>query len=562
MRHMLTTIRPWLLTLAVVAAVPAAFAGTGEERADATGAPVAFAGQPLFVIQAPLGSFSARERAEVVLDRLKVVVADPSFQAGMLRLVERPEGTRVAYDDFVILTVTDDDATVAGRPRSALAQERLTQIRDAVVSYRDQRSARRIVTGVLLSLLATLLLALYYRLAGKAFARMERIIAAGRKRWIRPIAVRDLEILPAAQVADLLVGASRVTRFILSLAALYIYVSLVAGLFPWTRGLAAVLAGYILSPLKAVWHALVTYLPNLLFIIVVALIAHYVLRLIGLVAAELEKGTISFPGFYQEWASPTYKLVRLVVIALAIAAAFPYIPGSSSPAFQGISVFLGVLFSLGSTSAVANMVAGTVITYMRPFQVGDRVRIADTTGDVIEKTLLVTRVRTIKNEDITIPNALVLGTHIANYSSSAREQGLILHASVTIGYDVPWRQVHGLLLAAASRTSGTLADPPPFVLQTGLDDFYVSYQVNVRTDQPGKMALIYSELYQSIQDCFNEAGVEILSPHYSALRDGNQVTVPAGHLPDTYEPPAFRVAVRRGALPTNGGEDRPCRPEK
>ncbi|HSH14200.1 MAG TPA: mechanosensitive ion channel family protein, partial [Desulfurivibrionaceae bacterium] len=264
--------------------------------------------------------------------------------------------------------------------------------------------------------------------------------------------------------------------------------------------------------------------------------------------------SIKLPNFPADWAQPTYKIGRFLVIAFTAVVVFPYLPGSDAPAFKGVSLFIGVLFSLGSTAAVANVVAGIILTYMRAFVIGDRVKIADTIGDIIEKTLLVTRVRTIKNEDITIPNAMVLGSHIINYSSSARERGLILHTTVTIGYDVPWRQVHELLLGAARASENILAEPPPFVLQTSLDDFYVSYQLNAYTDQPNRMALTYSALHQNIQDRFNAAGVEIMSPHYAALRDGNQVTVPEENLAKSYVAPAFRLTGLGAFLSGKGGE--------
>ena len=189
-------------------------------------------------------------------------------------------------------------------------------------------------------------------------------------------------------------------------------------------------------------------------------------------------------------------------------------------------MFLGILFSLGSSSAIANAVAGLVITYMRPFRLGDRVKIGEVTGQVIEKTLLVTRVRTTKNEDITVPNASILSGHTINYTSSSKELGLVLHTSVTIGYDVPWRQVHELLIEAAVATNGVNISKEPFVLQTSLDDWYVAYQLNAYTDTPEFMPRIYSELHANIQDKFNEAGVEIMSPHYRAVRDGNAITIP------------------------------------
>jgi small-conductance mechanosensitive channel len=220
---------------------------------------------------------------------------------------------------------------------------------------------------------------------------------------------------------------------------------------------------------------------------------------------------------------------------------FPYFPGHDSSAFRGVSIFVGVLFSLGSAGAVGNIIAGVVLTYTRAFQIGDRVKIADTTGDVLGKTLLATRIRTIKNEDVTVPNSLVLGSHIVNFSACAAEGGLILHTGVTIGYDAPWRRIHELLIDAALSTQGILSTPAPFVLQTALSDFYVAYEINAYTNEAKRMAAIYAGIHQNIQDKFNEAGVEICSPHFAAVRDANHIAIPAEYVPERYVPPAFRV---------------------
>jgi small-conductance mechanosensitive channel len=272
-------------------------------------------------------------------------------------------------------------------------------------------------------------------------------------------------------------------------------------------------------------------------------VTYYSLRLIRFVFNEIGKGTISFPGFHRDWAIPTFQLIRVGAIALALVVAFPFLPGSSSPAFQGVSIFIGALLSLGSTSVVANVVSGVVLTYTRAFRVGDRVKIADTVGDVTEKALLVTRVRTIKNVEVTIPNSLVLQSHIINYSSMAESRGLILNTTITLGYDIPWRKVHEALVSAARRTNGILADPPPFVFQTSLDDSYVSYELNAFTDRANDMQIIYSDLHQAVQDSCNEAGIEILSPQYGAIRDGNRSTIPESHLPKDYRPPSFGVRM-------------------
>ena len=213
---------------------------------------------------------------------------------------------------------------------------------------------------------------------------------------------------------------------------------------------------------------------------------------------------------------------------------------SDSDIFKGVSTFFGLLVALGGAGAISNVIAGLVITYMRSFKIGDRVRIGPVIGDVTEKSLLNTRIKTIKNEIITIPNAQMLSSHTINYTTANDENGLILHTTVTIGYDVPWRTVHKVLVEAALATEHIKKLPKPYVFQTSLDDFYVSYQLNARTREIHKMAYIYSELHKNIQDKCNEAGIEILSPHYGAQRDGNQSTIPSDYLPEDYQAPYFR----------------------
>jgi small-conductance mechanosensitive channel len=249
---------------------------------------------------------------------------------------------------------------------------------------------------------------------------------------------------------------------------------------------------------------------------------------------EVEVENIRVTGFHRDWARPTFNILRFLLYAFMLVIIFPYLPGSHSPAFQGVSVFLGVLLSLGSSSAISNIVSGLVITYMRPFKIGDRVKIGDVIGDVTEKNMLVTRIRTIKNEDITIPNSSVLSASTINYSSNTRptDTGLILHTTVTIGYDTPWQDMHKALIAAANRTDLILQQPEPFVLQTSLDDFYVSYQLNAYTRSANEQQNIYSQLHQNIQDCCAEAGIEIMSPHYRSQRDGNTTTIPEQYWKD------------------------------
>jgi small-conductance mechanosensitive channel len=510
-------------------------------------APVTIGGKTLFTVPGVL-SFSAEARATSITERIHSLSRDVTFKPDSLSVIDRGDAANIMAGDLIVMSVTDQDAQLAGQSRFALATDYTQRIRAALGALRKQYSLKSLILGGVYALIATAILILVFRLLGFLFPKFYRKIDSWRGTLIPSLRIQRFELLPASRIADFAIGIAKLVRLALVLVALYFYASLVLGFFPWTRGYARVLVGYVLSPLALVGNAVVAYLPNVFFIAVIVLISIYVTKFIRIIFAEIGKQTITFPGFYPEWADPTYKIVRFLVLTLTLIVIFPYLPGSKSPAFQGISIFLGVLFSLGSTSAVANIVAGVILTYMRPFKLGDRVKIADTIGDVTEKSLLVTRVRTIKNVEITIANAMVLNSHIINFSTPAQKEGLILHTSVTIGYDAPWRTVHQLLINAALATGHILKEPAPFVLQTALDDFYVHYELNVFTDQPTRMAGIYSDLHQNIQDKFNEAGVEITSPHFSSVRDGNKTAIPEDYLPKSYVAPSFRVGLLESLL--------------
>jgi len=301
----------------------------------------------------------------------------------------------------------------------------------------------------------------------------------------------------------------------------------VLSFFPWTFNLSARLFGLVSQPVINFGHAFVENLPNLFALLVVIGIVVFTLRGLKHIFEQIGEGKVRIRGFYRDWSDPTYRLVRVVVIVFAAVIAFPFIPGSSSPAFKGISIFMGVLLSLGSTSAVGNIVAGLVLTYMRPFVNDDFVEISGLRGVVESRGTFSTRLRTPTNEIISIPNASVSSNHIINFSRMAQRGGVNVGTSVTIGYDVPWRQVHELLIAAAKDVPDVLQSPPPKVLQLGLDDFYVEYKLIVTTKHPERRFPIRSGLHQNIQDNFTAAGVEILSPHYRNNRDGERTTIPS-----------------------------------
>ena len=403
-------------------------------------------------------------------------------------------------------------------------------------------NVKPILSGILLAVIVTTAGFILYKTINTFFNVLNKKAEEWKGTLIKSVKVKNLEILSDERILETVKFGIKIGRFFFLILLFYFYITLLFSLFHFTRNWASTLFGYIINPLGNVVISFIKFLPHLFTILVIIFVTRYVIKFIKFIFGEIERETVTFVKFPPEWAVPTYKIVRFLVIVFAAIVIFPYIPGSDSSFFRGISIFLGILFSFGSTSAVANIVGGVVLTYMRPFKVGDRVKIADTIGDVIDKTLLGTRLRTIKNVDVTVPNSMVLGSHIINYSSSAKQKGLILHTRVTITYDAPWRKIHELLKSAASATENILKEPEPFILQTALDDFYVHYELNVYTDKPNIMAKIYSDLHQNIQDKFNEAGVEIMSPHFSGVRDGNRVQIPDDYLPKNYDPPPFRVS--------------------
>lgn len=385
---------------------------------------------------------------------------------------------------------------------------------------------KNLVLGVLLAGGLTVLVVVTLRYLGRGFSALTGWLESWGPKNIPSLRLQSLEILPADRLLEGLLAAVEFLYWACAGLIVYFYLPTVLHIFPWTRGLSDRLFGYVLDPVKALLSAVTAYIPNLIFIIVVIFVVHHFLRFVHMVFREVQRERVVFPGFHPEWAEPTFQISRFLVWAFALVVVFPYLPGAQSDAFKGVSVFIGVLFSIGSSSAVSNVVAGTILTYMRPFRIGDRVKIADSVGDVVERTLLVTRLKTIKNVYITIPNAAVLAGQIVNYTRSENEEGLILHTSVTIGYDAPWRKVHELLVEAAKATPTILAEPAPFVLQTALGDFSVCYEVNAYTDDPSVMAATYSALHANIQDRFAEAGVEIMSPIFEVRRDGPASTIP------------------------------------
>ena len=536
---------PWVLGLACLCAAPAVAqgrAGAPETEAAHAMAPVVLDGATLFRVRG-FSLYPAEERARTISDRIWKAARTWTIAPEDVRAVPVEDAIDVVAGDLVLMVVTEADARFAGVDRRALAQASIDRIQRGLRAYRQARDPAVLLRAAWRSLLATALL--IAGLVGLAWA-FRRLEAGFHRRYaskVQAVQIQSFEIMRAHRVRAAIRAALRALRTSVAAVLVYSWLQFVLGSFPATRPLAARLLSLLLDPLSSMGTGLLSLIPDLAFLFVLYVLTRGLLRFARLFFDAVASGRVALSGFHPEWALPTYRIVRMLVVAFALVAAYPYIPGSGSASFQSLSIFFGVVLSIGSSSFVANVIAGYAMTYRRAFRLGDWIRVGDVFGDVTETRLQVTNVRSIRNEEVVIPNSSLLNSNVVNYSALARSHGLILHTTVGIGYETPWRQVEAMLLLAAERTVGLAREPAPFVLQKSLGDFCVVYEVNVYCDAPAEMMQLYTRLHQSILDVFNEYGVQITSPHYEADPDHPKVVPPE----QWWSPPARPAAGERGS---------------
>jgi small-conductance mechanosensitive channel len=458
--------------------------------------------------------FPAEKRAEAIAQRIKKLASDSNVPVEAVSSAEVPGGTRILVGSEHVMLLTDADAELESVDRHRLAEIIVMNIREAVTNYRQARSRQALLHSALLSGIATAimvaLLTLIIWSSNRFYAGMERRY----RQRIESARIQSFQIFQSVQVWTVVHRTFKTLRVITILIIAFLYVHYVLSLYPWTRAYANRQFGYIIDPLESMGQRIVNEIPNLVFLAILFIVVKYLLAGVHLFFNAVGRGEVSISGFDREWAQPTFTLVRIAILALALVVAYPYIPGSDTAAFKGISVIIGIVFSLGSSSAIGNIIAGYMMTYRRAFRVGDRVKIGDTIGDVSKMRLQVTHLQTIKNEEVTVPNSTILANDVVNFSALARSLGLILHTSVNVGYGTPWRQVEALLLMAAERTTGLMRQPRPFILQKALENLAVTYELNAYCDNAQAMGSLYTDLHRNILDAFNEYGVQIMTPGY------------------------------------------------
>ena len=478
-------------------------------------APVIIDGKTLFKLRG-VSSYPASQRAAEVRSRIIAVAKDKNFSVDALTITQEENRDIVNAGETLLVSVFNVDAKIENIDRKILAQVFKMKIAGAITEFREDRSPSVLLTNTIyaVGLTGAIILLLWGLL--RLFRWLNGWAVRHVQKNIDNLASKSHSLIHAGQLWSLFAGFLRAMRFIVVAIVLYFYLNTLLGLYPWTRPAALILFDLVLDPIESLWEGFLASLPDLVFLVILFMVVRYVLRLTHTFFNGVKTGRIKLQNFDPEWASPTYRLVRLLIIAFSLVVAYPYIPGSDSGAFKGVSLFLGVIFSLGSSSFIANIMAGVAMTYRGAFKVGDRVRIGDVMGEVREIKNMTTRIRTVKNESVVIPNSNILSANVTNYSHLAKDSGLIIHTMVGIGYDTPWRQVEAMLLLAAERTPGLQNDPAPFVLQQEMGDYAVNYEINGFCQDVSRMLAVKSDLHRNIQDVFNEHGVQIMSPAYEA----------------------------------------------
>jgi small-conductance mechanosensitive channel len=500
-------------------------------------APVVLDGEVLFRLRGQ-SAIPARYRANQVKERIIQVADDPGLDPADIRVETMEDRVALMIGDQRLVLLFPADAEIEQIPLTLVANAARDRIVHAVKQYRELRSRDRLLrnTGILAGI--TILAALLFWGISALFDWLNRLVERRVKRHIKQLEQASHRVIDAGQIWGWFGGGLRVLRALTLLALAMIWLETALGLYPWTKPLAQQLFQLVLDPLKQMAGGIIDSLPDLIFLAVLTVVIRFILRVVRTFFERVDRGWIRLQTFDRDLALPTYRIIRVVILVFGLVIAYPYIPGSDSQAFKGMSIFFGVILSIGSSSFIANIIAGYSLIYRRAFREGDRIRVGELEGVVVDMKTMNTRIRSLKNEEIDIPNSILLGSAVINFSSYQRDPGLILHTEVGIGYDVSWRQVEAMLLEAAKRTDGLLNEPAPFVLQKSLGDFTVVYQLNAYCNDAARMNALYSSLHGNVQDVFNEYGVQIMSPNYVADPEQSKLVPPEQWYTAPAVPPA------------------------
>lgn len=496
--------------LAMLICICALFASA---QSTTTSVPVILDNKTVITIHWGYANFTPQIRASGIALRLKALASDPTTRLDLIQ-EPTPLGINIRCGDVIVASVFAGDALTENTTKEALAQQWSKSFLAAMQNYRAEYGWREIVLRVTLALLTIAaciwLLLLIRRYTDRIAARASLVL----QHKVKDAPASMARLVSSEFLHTVVIRAFWLVRLVLLLFVIALSIHTLLSIFPATRPFATEIYQGVAEPARSFAHSVWVDLPRILFIVILAIATWYFIKLIRYFFQKVGEGSISLRGFRPAWSTVTERLVSIAIVVLAVLIAYPYIPGSQSPAFKGVSIFLGVLVSLGSTGLVANVITGVMLTYMDAFEVGDLVEIGEITAYVKSTSLLTTRLVTRKNEIITVPNSFIMGKHITNYSERGGKDGLLISTTVGIGYEIPWRQVEAMLLEAAARTECVAKDPAPFAIILLLDNYSVNYEINAHLKPGIRRYVGLTELNHNVLDVFNEYGVAIMTPSY------------------------------------------------
>lgn len=499
-------------------------AETQTQADDAFAAPVVIDGETLFVVRG-FSALPAPERAARIEQRILEIAELPEFVELDYEIREDGLGLAILANGRLLTVATQADADFEQISLIVLAELHAEAIKKSIANYRSGRSDEALVDSAMVAVGWTV-----------GFALLTFLFLKGRSkliRWIQQVAIKRFmqfeeatnAVVKGKAVAQLIGFGTNMVLWIGYLFILYYYLTFVLLSFVQTRPFAQLLLTYVSQPLMDVIFGFFSYLPNLITLIIIFLVTRYLIKGLRLFMDNIEAGTIEWKDFEQSWIKPTFNISRVITIAIAIVFAYPHIPGSDSRAFQGLTILAGLMVSFGSNTVVSNMMAGLFVIYRRSTNIGDRIKVGDQVGDVVEIKMMETLIKSVKNEMVSIPNAQLLNSEVINYSRKIDGRGLLVHTTVGIGYEEPQDKVEAMLIEAANRTRDLKKSPAPFVLWAQLADYAINYQINAFTTRGSSLPRILSDLHRNIVDVFNENGVQIMTPSYEADPDQPKVPV-------------------------------------
>jgi small-conductance mechanosensitive channel len=509
----------------------------GQSAPASEPVPLVFWNRQIHVFRSYFNQLSPTERAAKARERLTGLPADaPEWRVTTTEAtIGQYTGVLVSVNDQQVFGILTTDLDQESNETLQSASDRVSaQLRAALEARAQQRSIPRLLRGIGLSIGATLILLLALWFVMRATRRLKGELQVHEHE--RKIALAGFDIQPALH--SLRRTLTDLTGWAVAAVLIYLWLTFVLLRFPYTQPWGQQLGAFLLSIFTMLGTGILNSIPGLFTVIVIFLLTRIFVRVVNRIFQQIESGDLTVSWLHADTARATRYLVVVLVWIFAIVVAYPYVPGSNTDAFKGVSVLLGVMISLGSAGLVNQIMSGLVVVYSRALKPGEFVQIGDDMGIVIDVGMLSTKLVTRKKEEITIPHAVLVAAKTVNYSRQATNGQAQLGTTVTIGYDAPWRQVHELLLTAASRTNGVRPEPAPRVWQKALSNFYVEYELVVNLDQPEKRLPILSELHMHIQDAFNEAGVQIMSPAFETQPEKKIVVPKSQWFPKQAELPA------------------------